>query len=182
MTRLFFALSLPDSISDELDGLCEGIARARWALENDYHITLNFLGEVPGARVREVIEIAHSIRKPALELSLQGSGVYPHRGRPKVLWVGVQPDEALLSLQRTLQNELRHADFVLEKRKFRPHVTLARIEQCQHEHLTPWLGQHLLFKSAPFRVFRFHLFSSVLTSSGSRYALEESFRLGGPPA
>ena len=157
--------------------MCEGIPHARWALENAYHITLSFLGDVPRHRMGDVLEIARSIRAPFFDLQLEGAGVFPHRGQPRVLWVGVRKEERLLSFQRTLQNELRHGDFDLERRKYHPHVTLARIDTSPREPLSEWLGHHLTFRSDAFPVRRFHLFSSDLSRRGSRHVLQESFSL-----
>ncbi len=179
MPRLFFALGVPERVSDQLDDLCEGVPHARWLLDNDYHITLSFLGDVPGHRVRELNEIARTIRRPPFEVALSSVGVFPNRGQPRVLWSGVQSHEPLLALQRTLQTELRNGGFDVDKRKFRPHVTVARVERCRQEAIFEWLGHNLGFSSDPFKVFRFHLLSSVLTSQGSLYTIEETFPLKG---
>ncbi len=179
MPRLFFALTLPDTVADQLDELCEGIPRAHWLSDGDYHLTLSFLGEVTRSQRKEAIEVARTIRRPPFELQLGSVGVFPHRGQPRVLWSGVKKQEALFGIQRALQNELRHAGFEIERRKFPPHVTLARIQQSPPEATFDWIGRHLSFSSAVFKVHRFHLFSSTLTSAGSRYELEESFRLQG---
>lgn len=157
--------------------MCEGIPHARWALENAYHITLSFLGDIPKHRMQEVFDVAASMRAPFFDLRLEGAGVFPHRGQPRILWVGVRKEERLHSFQRTLQNELRHADFELDPRKYHPHVTLARIDQCPRAPLSEWLGHHLGYQSESFPVRRFHLFSSERTHQGSRYTLEETFAL-----
>jgi len=177
--RLFFALSVPPTVSDELDGLCEGIPRARWALENDFHITLSFLGEVERHRVRDVLDAAREVFVAPFALELSGAGVFPHRGEPRVLWIGCKPEERLMSLQRGLESALARASFPLERRKYHPHVTLARIERSPREPLADWLGHHLNFSAPPFKVFRFHLYSSVLTAQGSHYSIDESFTLRG---
>lgn len=177
MPRLFFALTVPPSISDSLDELTEGIPRARWALDNDYHITLSFLGEVPHHRLDEVIDVAEGLRGSTFELSLQSAGVFPHRGQPRVLWIGLKKEERLIALQRSLHQSLLGAEFPLERRKYHPHITLARIDRAPREPVFDWLGHHLGYESKPFLVHRFHLFSSVLTPQGSRYTIERSFGL-----
>lgn len=177
MPRLFFALNLPPAVSDSLDDLCEGIPRARWALENEYHITLSFLGEVEPRRVVDAIDAAEEVFVQPFELELEGAGVFPHRGPPRVLWAGVKKTERLMSLQRALEAALVRSEFAMERRKYHPHVTLARVDQSQREHLAEWLGKNLSYRSAPFKIFRFHMFSSVLTGHGSHHTLERSFEL-----
>ena len=177
MARLFFALALPESIEDGLDGMCEGIPQARWTLEKGYHITLSFLGEVPSHRASDVREVADSVRHSPLEFCLEGAGVFPNRGEPRVLWIGVSKNEGILSLQRILQTELRHAGFELEKRKFHPHVTLARLGEGPREAVSEWLGHHLTYQSPSFRMTQFHLISSTLSSKGTRYTIEHSVAL-----
>lgn len=175
MPRLFFALTPPESVADSLLDLCEGVPRARWSIENGFHLTLSFLGDVPPYQVSEAIAVADSMRSPILSLKLQGVGVFPHRGEPRVLWAGLEKNEELRALQKNLQNELRHAGFELERRKFHPHVTVGRVSRCPQGAISDWLARHMSYESDDFRLARFSLFSSQLGSTGSRYTVEEDF-------
>lgn len=180
MPRLFFALSLPASLSDALDDLAEGIPDARWALENDYHLTLAFLGEVPPGRRRDAEDAARRVRVAPLEIQLRGVGAFPRRPPARVLWAGIDPEPRLLTLQRRLCAELRADGFLLEQRRFHPHVTLARLDRdVPRGPVSDWLVAHMSFGPRSFRVTRFQLLESEASSGAPRYRLLQSFGLFG---
>jgi 2'-5' RNA ligase len=177
MPRLFFALPVPERAADDLDDLCEGVPEAHWMLDagTEYHLTLSFLGEVHQHQVRDVVEAGRSIRVPRLDLTLRGVGVFPRRGEDRILWAGVEPNEALQLLQKILQAELRRAGLTPEKRKFTPHITLARLHNARSDIVADWVGRHLTFQSEPYTVREMHLLSSRLRPGGAEYQLEEAF-------
>lgn len=175
MPRLFFALTLPEAVADEVDDLCDHVSDARWVGEGGYHITLQFLGDVHRHDVSEVIEAGQSIRIKPFQISLESVGVFPLRGEARVLWAGVDKSDPLIALQRTLSSELRRRGFQLDKRKYHPHVTVARLHQPPPREVADWVASHLGFHAGPFYVRQFHLVSSVLGPGGSVYHVEESF-------
>jgi len=62
------------------------------------------------------------------ELRIEGVGCFK-RSNPRsgdVWWAGVRKNESLLQLQADLVRQLRDAGFELERRKYKPHVTLGR--------------------------------------------------------
>jgi 2'-5' RNA ligase len=65
----------------------------------------------------------------------------------------------------------------IEKRVYRPHVTLAYLRGAQTDRIGAWMTGHNLLASPPFRVDRFGLYASVLTHEGSRYTLEREYLL-----
>ena len=65
-----------------------------------------------------------------------------------------------------------------ETRRYHPHVTLAYLKRADPGHVAAWVQGHNLLKSPPFRVDRLGLYSSWLSSDGSRYDLEREYRLG----
>ena len=70
------------------------------------------------------------------------------------------------------------AGVVMEKRDYRPHVTLAYLKpQTNPDRIGAWIAGHNLLHSPPIRVDRFGLWSSVLTHDGSRYQLEQEYML-----
>ena len=81
MIRLFVALGLPDTLCDELSALAGGIPGARWVPEENYHLTLRFIGEVPKWQAQEVDEALAGIRAPGFDLTLRGVGTFEKNGR-----------------------------------------------------------------------------------------------------
>src|SRR2546421_13108411 len=100
--RTFIAIEIPAEIrrriKEHIDQLRAAFpdVRASWTREDNLHLTLKFLGEVPVARIPAlsdaVTEAAHEINPFGLIVS--GCGTFPPHGRPKVLWIGVHAASA----------------------------------------------------------------------------------------
>jgi 2'-5' RNA ligase len=59
--------------------------------------------------------------------ALQGLGVFPPRGAPRILWIGVEEGAKQIGeVQREVANRLTRLGVALERRPFHPHLTLAR--------------------------------------------------------
>jgi RNA 2',3'-cyclic 3'-phosphodiesterase len=141
--RLFLAIELTDAareaIAAEQARLKHEIAthnRSRlaamnsmkWVKPEHMHVTLAFLGEVADERSRLLVEAM----RPPLEtgrfsITFGGLGVFPSRGRPRVLWLGVSHgSEGVLAVQQEVVTRIAKLDIVTEDRSFHPHLTLAR--------------------------------------------------------
>jgi 2'-5' RNA ligase len=177
VTRLFTAIDLPEAAKDQLELLRRGIPRARWTKDRQYHLTLRFLGEVEGPAVELVHEVLRGVRAAPFELRLEGTGHFPPRGRPRVLWAGVAPEPRLDELQRRVEKAVRRAGLPGEERRFAAHVSLARLDDAPLPRLLDFLRDHAHFAAEPFPVERFHLYSSVLGREGSLHTVLESFPL-----
>lgn len=102
----------------------------------DLHLTLHYLGDTPQediAVLAEAIEEA-ALTQPPFEVAYRGLGAFPDAARPRVAWVGIEdPDGGepapLLALQKALGRSLRGVGYRPEKRRFHPHVTLARVHR-----------------------------------------------------
>ena len=123
--RLFIALELPGPVRRAIAGDAESLRslcpRARFVPEQNYHLTLVFLGETEPGRLPDVIEAMERCPSPAIPLTAGGLGRFGD-----TLWREVRGGGDLYSLQRQLSRELRQRGFALEKRAFVPHLTLAR--------------------------------------------------------
>jgi 2'-5' RNA ligase len=100
---------------------------ARWVPAERWHLTLAFLGEVAEQREPAVAAALSAVTAAPLRLRLAGAGTFPPRGRPSVLWVGLGGDvPALEGLARAVRRAVRGAGVRLERRPYRPHLTVAR--------------------------------------------------------
>jgi len=127
--RLFVGVLPPPEAVDHLRAAISGLdvvrAGAGTVRPELWHLTLAFLGEVDEERLDAVsARIADGAAAGrGGEVSLAGGG---HFG-DAVLWVGVGGDvEDLDRTARAIRRHLRLARVVLERRPFRPHLTLAR--------------------------------------------------------
>ena len=176
MIRLFVALEIPEAIRTRLTLLEGGVPGARWASEDQMHLTLRFIGEVDGNVANDIDDALAGIRAPGFTLELAGVGEFGGKN-PRALWAGVRSNDALLHLQKKIETALQRIGLPPEERKFSAHVTLARMRSAPREKVMQFLTHHALFASGPFPVNRFVLFSSQLGSGGSVYHAERVYPL-----
>jgi 2'-5' RNA ligase len=92
------------------------------------HLTLRFLGPTSPAEtdaLRPLLAAAAAACPPA-EVRVTGLGIFPDRGSPRVLWLGLEVPPQLLDLQRACERAARAAGFAPEGRPFKAHLTLGR--------------------------------------------------------
>ncbi|HEB84664.1 MAG TPA: RNA 2',3'-cyclic phosphodiesterase, partial [Bacteroidetes bacterium] len=113
--RAFVALELPRALKERLIGLGElldaGDARIRWVREEAMHLTLVFLGDQPDDVVASMAAevVAAAKETGPLQLGVGGLGAFPARRKPRVIWVGVRPNENLARLQARLAARARES-------------------------------------------------------------------------
>ena len=176
-TRLFVAVSPPDHVAEELERMCVGLPGARWSDPEQYHLTLRFMGEVDGLVFDQVAEALAEVTFEPFDIQLEGFGCFPPRGQPKVLWAGVNPKQPLIDLRRRVERVMRSARIATEGRKYTPHLTVARLAGTPLPRLMRFLAAHALYRSEPFRVDAFHLYSSRLHPDGAMHEIEYTFSL-----
>ena len=84
-----------------------------------------------------------------------------------VVWRGIEASEELEQLQRELTAQLRLRDFDLERRAFKPHLTLARRVILKENMQLSSLSVHL--KPLSFQVNKMTLMRSELSNTGAIY-------------
>jgi 2'-5' RNA ligase len=176
MIRLFVALSLPDNVAQSLLAMGAGVPGSKWRTRDQLHVTLRFIGEVDGLVAGAVDDALATISAPAFSLQLKGVGEFGG-AHPHTLWAGVPSNDALLHLQRKIESALQRAGLEPERRKYTPHITLARLKGTPRGRVIDFLTDHALFASAPFPVEAFNLYSSDMTPNGSIYHVEKQYRL-----
>lgn len=131
--RLFIAIRLPEQLRDALGQRCRRLASelkfSKWVHAEDYHITLQFLGDTAPEKIPALIEALKTATTgfPPFELSLQNWGTFGPASSPRVLWGGITGDLLPLhDLQRAVTSATLPLGFATEERKYSPHITLAR--------------------------------------------------------
>ncbi len=178
MIRLFIAVELPPDIRSYIKDLGRGIPGARPIREEQIHLTLNFLGEVEGTMFKDIRECLLKVKKNPFPIQISGVGHFPPRGKPRVLWAGVTPADEVIRLKKRVDKELLTCGLKMDKRKFIPHITLARLRDSPIQRVTAFLAGNSFLKTPEFTVDSFHLFSSRLGRNGAIHTLEESYELG----
>jgi 2'-5' RNA ligase len=177
--RLFVALAPPEVAMDELDAACAPLRASRhdlrWTSRDAWHVTLAFLGEVPeltAERLMPRLERAAG-RHHQFSLSFAGAGAFPHANRANVLWSGISGDRKTLGeLAMSVAAAARRAGAAPPdegRRKFRPHLTLARCRapadvETIVETLSGYTGQ-------PWDVAHIYLIASTVAASKPHYKI-----------
>lgn len=128
--RLFFGLSLPRdvrAITQDCAGAAERMIPGRYAIGENHHITLAFLGEVAPERVEAARAILQRCVQefPAPRLTLEGFSYFGRRENA-ILILKVKSEPALDGLHSCLVSELKAAGLPADEGPFSPHITLAR--------------------------------------------------------
>lgn len=178
--RVFCAVELPAEVrarvATHIAALRENFpkARASWARADALHITLKFLGEIELSRVEALSQAAReaAARVQSFELVIEGTGIFPPHGSPRVLWLGVQDASGVLArLQQTLDDECARAGFARETREFHPHLTIARLRAPAETRELAALHQEMKFERAAFAAKELVVMRSELGAGGSRYTV-----------
>ena len=182
MIRAFLALPLPDAVIAPLS-LAQSRLRlpvppARPVARENLHLTLVFLGE----QRPDMLEALHeelALRQPAgFTLRLDGLGVFGG-DRPHNLHARVAPEPALSALQARLDRAARMQGMRPERRRFTPHVTLARLRpgDIGPAALAGAIERVGALDARPFAVDRFALFRSHLRRDGAQYDMLAEYPL-----
>jgi 2'-5' RNA ligase len=175
--RLFVALPLPDTIRFQLSLLCSGIPDTRWVPPENLHISLRFIGEVDGGMFDDIDAALAVIRAPAFTLELTGVGHFGNGARPRALWAGVARQPALQHLRDKVESAVVRTGLEPEGQKFKPHVTLSRLKSVPISKLQDFLVRNSLFRTPPFEVTHFTLYSSFLGHEAASYRPERIYEL-----
>lgn len=176
MVRLFTALEIPDDIAEALKRRQSGLPGARWRGRDSLHITLCFHGEVREERAHDLAAELSRIDSKPFEINLSGVGAFCDDYRSRTIWAGVEASEPLSVLAGRCARASERAGVPVEKRTYRPHLTLASLKvQIDPGRIAAWITGHNLLKSPPIRIDRFGLYSSTLGSEGSTYELEREY-------
>ncbi|MEM9999746.1 MAG: RNA 2',3'-cyclic phosphodiesterase [Pseudomonadota bacterium] len=177
MPRLFAAIEIPHHTAMMLSMLKGGLPGARWIDQENYHLTLRFMGDVEHHIADEILNTLRTIKRPKFELGLSGLGAF---GGKKPHSVFAQPTGSpdLYDLQAEIARKCQRIGLPPDPRKFTPHVTIARLRKTSPEAVANYLSMRGGFYVAPFKVDRFVIMSSRESVGGGPYIIEESCELG----
>ena len=176
--RLFVGLELPWELRQRVALLPNaGIPGARWVPPENYHLTLRFIGEAPGHVAEDIDHALAALTAPSFALTLTGIGTFGKGSRGQSLWVGVERNEPLERLQSKIENALQRCGLEPERRRFQPHLTLARLDNPVASKLAAFIQANNLFRSEPTPISHFTLFSSLLGKDQAVYRAEAEYEL-----
>ena len=141
-------------------------------------MTLRFFGDVDNLTAREIDTFLSRIDVKNFELRLSGLGSFGGNNI-RTLWAGIEPSPLLDQLAAANERAARISGLPPERRNFKPHVTIARFKWSRAEAVARFLQRNGAFKTPPFAVDQFVLFSSKPKTGGGPYVAEETYPLAG---
>lgn len=191
--RLFVAVTLDDAARHAVAAVAEECrtrarrlaprARITWVASERMHVTVRFLGtstNEQAAAIREVL--APPLPLPVFRCAIAGLGTFPARGRPQVVWAGIEEgSDRLVTLEGEVSRRLALARMTAGTGRYRPHVTIGRIREAAGLRADRWLEGLATIPLAPLTVRTVTLFESRLSPRGPDYVpLLETPLAGGP--
>jgi 2'-5' RNA ligase len=182
--RTFIALPIASTvragITAALTQLGALTSNLRLIKEENFHLTLKFLGAVDESKIGTIsATIRDAVRPfPPFTISAKGLGVFSNARRARILWVGLESAD-LQALARKLEAVLEPLGFARETRVFSPHLTVGRWNsvgaprKILADELRKWDGFE--FGASP--VEEVVVFESVLNRNGAVYRPLERIRL-----
>jgi len=177
--RLFIAVELPPDVRQSLGRVQEkmkSVRAIRGTKPQQIHLTLQFLGDTPTAKVDAIAEALQHTVSPLspFSVTLNGIGAFPNLKRPRVIWTGVsgQVDE-LKTLHRAVLDATKTVGFEPESRPFKPHLTFGRVQKWakfnDYTNIRQVVERSQIGEIAAFQVAHIGLIRSQLKPSGPIY-------------
>lgn len=147
--RAFIGIDFPREVKNGIYDLQQRLRKyalkGRWKHLDNFHLTLKFLDEISLTQQAQIDVTLKKLcidRKP-FNLSVTGMGIFDGRETIRVLWLGLAGDiQELQSLHKEIDQSLTHLGFQPEKRRFRPHVTIAQdlVFKCGFDQIQEAIG------------------------------------------
>ena len=124
--------------------------------KEDLHMTLLFIGSFPDERLRLLQEILTSVagRHSSIHLHVNHLSYFGSPKGPRVVYLGMDDSQALIALQRDINDSCKELLGLSDSKKFTPHITIAKKRKFEG-------GESIvkeLFEGVPFQVDGFSLF------------------------
>lgn len=178
--RTFVAIAIPDDVCDQLEVIQRGIHAGRMVPRENMHLTLAFLDNQPRGVLSALHEELDAIRVPPFDVHLKGIGAFG-KAHPASLHAVALDNSSLSGLQRRVRAAARKAGITIPRRKFVPHVTLARFSAIEADAARAAIAWFLRTGAerdlGVFRVSAFSLYSSQLKPEGPIYHAQAQYPL-----
>ena len=140
---------------------------AKINLTKTYHLTLKFLGEVEENKVDVIKNLLNKVEFKAFKIKTTEIGVFSNKDHIRVVWVGLEPEEKIIELQKMVNDSLKE-NFKPEK-DFKVHVTLARVKFVENKEAFVSSLNNIKIEKKEFLIDKIKLIKSTLTSDGPIY-------------
>ena len=133
--RLFISINIPEHYRNLINNKISVIKNEinqelKWVKEENWHLTLKFLGEVEDkTKISRVKDILSELKDDynSFPIRFQNISAFPDINHPKVIYVGINQDQnKLIKIHNSLDTSLSKVGFESENKKYTPHLTFAR--------------------------------------------------------
>jgi RNA 2',3'-cyclic 3'-phosphodiesterase len=139
--RLFFALEINTQIRNQISDLTSRLKKVAqfsavnvsWVPEENYHLTLFFLGNIPSEKAKNLADrLTQAVKEiPPFPLDFRHLGFFPNEPKQpiKVLWLGIhRPPDELDRLRQQCASIIAETGLPVPDQQFSPHITLGRFK------------------------------------------------------
>ena len=173
--RTFLALELPQTVRNKLSAHAELISgydklqQIRWLLQENYHLTLAFLGDVEYVLISSLqLQLEQNLRyNIAVPFRFSEITPFPFSGTPKIVAAMLEHSDELIQLQHNTVKCVRSFGISLERRRFTPHVTLGRLKSRSRKSIV-FRPQQIFLEGVSEKVV---IYQSELTPKGAVYSV-----------
>jgi RNA 2',3'-cyclic 3'-phosphodiesterase len=175
--RCFIAIGIPAQLQRNIGECIEILkkhdADIKWVVPENLHFTLKFLGNTPDVllpKIRDSLTAVVSTYKP-FYIKIYGTGVFPNKTYPRVIWAGLLDADGMKNLQEGVERSMAFLGFKSEDREFNPHLTLGRVRSRRG--MIMFLKELETFEEKEFGIVpidRILLMKSELKPKGPEYA------------
>lgn len=176
--RLFIALNLPPQAKEQIKsilGKFNGSKNIKWTEPDNLHITLFFLGNISAEMQKKIENILHSFenRFNEIELQYQNVNAFPNLNNPKIIILPCRQTNGafILKFHELLGSELAKLGLKIEKRPWKPHITLGRIKSDHGVKI------EAMPEFQNFKIISYELMESILLPQGPEYKIISSYKL-----
>jgi len=178
MISLFVGRSVPEDVAHDLAAMANGMSGARWTEPENMHVTLRFIGEVPEVDAEEIHhELGRLTAKP-FSYDISGFDTFGQGRKAHALFARVALTPEFELLQGRVEAAVARAGQPRETRKYKPHVTVARLNNPAPDRLQQFIEANNLFRADHIAVDHFILYESRLGKGGPAYFPLQDYALG----
>lgn len=174
--RAFLSIGIEDTnlltrithIQEQLD---RQAAKMKLIEQKNIHFTWRFFGDTPLSKIEDIHQELLKLKFEQIPIQISGVGAFPNIRKPRVIWVGVSQNIAKVRELKQMTDELlKNLSYSIEKKKFIPHATIARIRTINDriqlfENLKSIAGEYV----GTMTVTSIRMTKSTLTQSGPIY-------------
>lgn len=131
VAHYFIAIKLSKEMKHALRDLqhrlIDDVSYKEWVHEQDFHITLTFLGPANENIMTSLIkQLEQELLEKPFDLHITNVHTFGAPKQPRVLWLGIEATKTLNNLQQLVDSIAEQHGFPREKRSYTPHITLAK--------------------------------------------------------